>query len=256
MEPLLEKRSIVVENHLITYYASHNEISNNTLLFLHGWKSESKQWLPIIPSFTRYQIICLDLPGFGKSELPKKTFSLNEYALIVERFIEKLRIKHITLIGHSFGGAIAIRLVTMKPALINNLILVNSSGIRHGSKKKMLKKIIAKIIRPLFIFPFMKPIRKKLYQIMGAEDYITTPQLRQTYLTIIREDLTPLLSRVTTKTLIVWGAKDTETPLEMGKTMHRLIAKSQLIVLPNAGHFSYLDEKEKFIDNINKFLIK
>ncbi len=248
------EKSIIINDLLIHYYCSKK--NQQTIIFLHGWRSEAKIWLEFFFQFSNFSLFALDLPGFGKSETPKKPYNLNDYATVVSQFISKLNIKNPIIISHSFGGNTALKLAINNPQLFKSLILVASSGVRPQTPKKKLSKIIAKIIKPIFSLTFMQPLKKLIYIKLRNEDYLATPQLQKTYLNIIQEDITPLLKNIQTPTLIIWGENDQETPINQAHTLHKNISQSKLIILKNAGHFSFLDQKETFIKHVTNFLNK
>ncbi len=105
---------------------------------------------------------------------------------------------------------------------------------------------------------FYQPIKKLLYKSLKLEDSgysdLTNPILKKTFTTVIREDLTPILSNIKIPTLIIWGENDTATPLSAGKKINSLIPKSKMIIFKNTSHFSYLDDQEKFVTEIKKFI--
>lgn len=252
---MIEKQ-VVINNLLVNYYLS-GEGAAKTVVFLHGWRAEGRIWQPVTHSLANlnYQIYALDLPGFGKSQLPKKPFTVGDYASIVENFIRKMDIREqVILVGHSFGGRAAIKLAATRSNPINKLVLVDSAGIRVEPKFKTLKNSMAKILKPLFAARAMKPLKKKIYQVMGAEDYVATPELKETFLNVINEDLTPLLMQINVPTLILWGERDKEVPVELGQKMHGLIPRSKFMILPGAGHFSFLDKPREFIRVLTNFL--
>lgn len=89
---------------------------------------------------------------------------------------------------------------------------------------------------------------------MGAEDYVATPELKDIFVRIVTTDLTPFLSQITTKTLLLWGEKDMDTPISYGRIMQEKIPQSKLISYPDAGHFSFLDKPDECSEEIINFL--
>lgn len=254
--PLTQKQ-IVLKNLLINYYERAEDRSGSAVVFLHGWQSEGIIWFPIINSrsLNDYSCYAIDFPCFGKSEVPRSPFTLKDYVEVLEEFIKKLKLKNIILVGHSFGGRVAIKLAANTPLPIEKLILVDSAGLKgHDSIYLSIKKATAKIVKPLFSRPFMKYWREKIYQLIGAEDYLTRPDLKETFINIINEDLTPFLKKIKIPTLIVWGENDRITPSNFAYRIKEGIPNSELVILPNAGHFSFLDKKEEFLENLIKFL--
>jgi pimeloyl-ACP methyl ester carboxylesterase len=100
----------------------------------------------------------------------------------------------------------------------------------------------------------MQPLRLKLYQKIGAEDYVATPKLTRTFLNIVREDSTESMPKITAPTLIIWGENDQETPLEQGRKINSLISNSKFLILSRAGHYSFLDKTGQFTKELEKFL--
>lgn len=255
-------KQIIIRGLLIHYYIEGE--GRTPIIFLHGWRSEAAVWHNTIHQLTHalpsktYSMYAIDLPGFGKSEIPQHPFTLRDYANIVKEFITRIRnpkseIRSL-IIGHSFGGRIAVKLAAEHPKFIQKLILVGCGGARGQSAKRKAFSACAKIVKPFFTPRFMHPLRKKIYQALGAEDYVATPELKETYLNIINEPLEPLFPRITTQTVIIWGDKDKEAPREYGEKMHRSIRGSRFTVISNAGHFCFLDQPEEFIKIITPFL--
>jgi pimeloyl-ACP methyl ester carboxylesterase len=96
--------------------------------------------------------------------------------------------------------------------------------------------------------------RERIYRAVASRDYANAGPLRDTFVKLVSEDLTSILPQVTSPTLLVWGADDTDTPLSSAKIMECLIPQARLVVLQNAGHFSYLDQYGKFRLLVRQFL--
>ncbi|OGE76954.1 MAG: hypothetical protein A3C85_01240 [Candidatus Doudnabacteria bacterium RIFCSPHIGHO2_02_FULL_48_21] len=226
-----------------------------TVVFLHGWRSEAAVWRPVMDRLgRRYRQFALDLPGFGKSEKPKHIFTLVDYATVVLGFIKKMELKKIVVVGHSFGGRVVIKLSALEPDIVEKLILVDSAGFRLHGKRNAVLRIVAKMLKPFFMIPGLRTLRLPIYRVMGAEDYLATPELRETFLNVINEDLTALLGYVRQETLIVWGGRDEDTPLMLAMWLKEHIPHSDLVIFHNAGHFSFLDEPDKFVGTVRDFL--
>ena len=251
----LQHRQIILNNLLVNYYQDLTDSNKPVLLFLHGWRSEAAIWDNIIKKLSGdYNIYALDLPGFGASQTPQKAFYLQDYADIVDAFIKKFHLKNISLVGHSFGGRTVIKLTSNNPDYLNKIILVDSAGIRQNSSQRALKKVAAKILKPIFKLPFLQNARQIIYKKLGALDYLATPQLQTTFVNIINEDLTPLLNKIVKSTLLIWGKEDKDTPLAQAKIMEQSVPSSKLVVLESAGHFSFLDKPDEFVKNLRIFL--
>jgi pimeloyl-ACP methyl ester carboxylesterase len=249
-------KQIIINNLLINYIDSgSNAGTNKTLLFLHGWRSEAAVWNDIMEQMEGEgaYMVALDLPGFGKSQVPMQPFTVEDYCSIVESFIHKLGLKNVVVIGHSFGGRIGIKLAATRPGLMQRLVLVDSAGFVMNNAQESGIGVLAKLVKPLFTPAFMQALRKRIYKTIGAEDYVATPGLQKTFVNVISEDLSHHLKDIHCPTLLLWGANDADTPVEFGERMKQGIAGSELTLLPNAGHFSFVDQPQKFVQLLTRF---
>lgn len=248
---------VSINNIKINYF---EEGSGPDMLFLHGWGGKWQSWYPILLHFIKdYHVVALDLPGFGDSGFSTTPFSLKDYASIVSGFINKVSLKKPILFGHSFGGSVAAVLIANEPLISNKLILVDSSGIRNESIKKITSSFLSAIGKNIFNLPLLSRyshiIRDFFYRVILKEtDYLDSGKLKQTFIKVVNEDITPLLSKINISTLIIWGAKDNANPLWQGKIFNKLIHNSKLVVISNTGHFSYLENPERFIEEVEKFI--
>ena len=224
------------------------------LLLLHGWGADLRCFDRIFRDFSAsFRVAALDLPGFGLSGDPDGEWGVGDYAAFVTKFMDKLGIDHATLLGHSFGGRISIKLAS-SPATagrIDRLILTGSAGLRR--KRPLRGRIRGALFRTLSrLFP---GLREKFARKFASRDYLAaTPLMRRCLIKAVSEDLAPLLPSIRKPTLLVWGADDAETPVADGHTMHRLIPGSRLEVLENAGHFAFLNHPDEFSGLMKGFL--
>lgn len=251
------KNQIIINGSLIFFRQLQKKEKLN-LILLHGWRSDSSIWKNLISKLynANVSIYALDLPGFGSSPPPTKTFNLQDYANLITGFIKIRKLNNVILLGHSFGGRIGIKIASTTPCSIDRLILVDSAGFVSKSNKVAAYGKIAKLVKPLFKPKFMKNIRTNIYKRIGADDYISTPNMQKTFLNVINEDLTSNLNRISKSTLIIWGENDKDTPPEFAKMMNKMIAESELFIIENAGHYSFLDKPNLFYTKIQEFIKK
>lgn len=226
-----------------------------TLVFLHGWGVSSEIFKPLYPFLGRdFQIYALDLPGFGKTPI-EKPMALKDYADFVYEFLKNNKIERPIIIGHSFGGAVAVKLSLIYPDYASKLVLVSASALRQPRRKMIFIKKIADILKPFL----PKKIRKLILKILGYDktDYaqIDNPKLKETFKKVISEDLSSDLSAIKIPTLVIWGEKDMITPLSEGKTIAENIPGAKLEIIKNAGHFKFLEKPEEFIKLIKEFAL-
>jgi pimeloyl-ACP methyl ester carboxylesterase len=250
-------QQIIIANQLVSYFKQGVENRGETLLFLHGWLSSKEVWNGVANKLTSQSanklVYALDFPGFGQSPAPKGDWGVEDYANLVAEFICKLDLKNVVVIGHSFGGRVGIKLASSRIDLVKKLILVDAAGFASSSAKKSTFGFAAKIVKPIFKPKFMQGLRKKIYKQIGAEDYVATPELQKIFVKTVNEDLTENMKRILQPTLIIFGENDKDTPTSFGKKMHSLIPNSKFIILPAAGHFSFLDKPGEFVKVLNDF---
>jgi pimeloyl-ACP methyl ester carboxylesterase len=245
MQPI--EKQLIIHDLLITYYVSGRENAERTFVVLHGWGSQSSHLFSAMsPLVQTSQVIFIDLPGFGKSQTPHTPWGLYEYVDCVFECLNTLEIKKTTMIGHSFGGSIALLLAVKQPRIVESLILIDSAGVRETSKRKHIIHILASAVRPIFRFGCMQSMRQWIYKKIGSEDYLTLPNMRETYKKVISMDITPLLSSVKQKTFLIWGEEDTMTPIADATILKQNIPNARLTVISHAGHYCFLDQPEEF----------
>lgn len=229
------------------------------LIMLHGWKQDVSTFWPVVDLLkTDFTLWLIDLPGFGRSENPKKAFGVSDYAEVIKQFIVKLKIKKPVLLGHSVGGRIAIKLASRYPLLLNKLILVSSAGIRpKRDLPKFIFYILAKIFK--YFIPNILNLREKIRVIFYntlESDYLTAGPLKDTFIKVLNEDLAYDLSKIKTETLLIWGENDPthEASLKNGKKMYRLIEKSRMAILDSVGHFPQTENPTMFAYYVKDFV--
>jgi pimeloyl-ACP methyl ester carboxylesterase len=245
MQPI--EKQLIIHDVLITYYVSGRENAKRIFVVLHGWGSQSSHLFSALsPLAQTSRVIFIDLPGFGKSQTPHSPWGLYEYVDCVFDCLNTLEIKKTTMIGHSFGGSIALLLAVKQPRIVETLILIDSAGVRETTRRKKTMNLVADFVRPMFKFGCMQPMRQWIYKKIGSEDYLTLPDMRETYKKVISMDITPLLSSVKQKTFLIWGEDDKFTPVSDANSMKQSIPNATLSVIPGAGHYCFLDQPEEF----------
>ncbi|MDR2175675.1 MAG: alpha/beta hydrolase [Synergistaceae bacterium] len=245
--------------------------AEDAVLFLHGWGSDFSPFRPFLDGMSGRRVCALNLPGFGGSAEPPVAWSVGDYADFVLDFLAERGIRSVTLIGHSFGGRISIKLaargaetrglpVETAPVEIVKMVLVDSAGIRpKRTPVRKLKTLAYKGIRGILS---LEAVRKRAPSLLeswrmrnASADYRNaTPRMRECLAKAVGEDLTPCLSAIRCPTLLIWGENDSETPLSDARIMERLIPDAGLVVLKNAGHYSFLDQSYAFGRVLDSFL--
>jgi len=228
---------------------------DDIVVILQGWGTEFGVYDIVANSINeRYKVIQFDFPGFGASDEPKEAWNVDAFADFFCEFMSILKIKKVMLIGHSYGGRVIIKLAAREslPFEIVNIVLIDSAGILPKrtlkQKAKINKyKILKKILNLKMIYSLFPEVIDDWRDRQGSDDYKNaTPIMRQCMVMAVNEDLTRLLPRIKQDTLLIWGDKDTATPIGDAKIMEERIPSSGLVVLKGAGHFSFLDQPNTF----------
>lgn len=234
-------------NNIRLYYEKYGN-KNKIILILPGWGDTRKTFNLLINYFKEdYTIYIVDYPGFGKSPIPKKELTIYDYSEIISNFIKRKKINNPIIIAHSFGGRIATLLNTKYNLKIDKMIFIDIAGIKQKKGiKQQLKEKTYKVLKALINKSKNKEkYLKKLIKLFGSTDYQNLPNgMHQTFKNIINEDLKNYIKDISSECLILWGKKDTSTPLKDAYKINKLIKNSALIIYPNANHFPYLQYPE------------
>ena len=213
------------------------------VLVLPGWSAKKELYRPVADTISsKYRCILVDLPGFtGETPEPAEPWDVDGFADFVTDFIKALDIKKLSIIGHSFGGRIIIKLMNRQdlPFEVEKLVLIDAAGIRHKVTGKAAFKQKAFKVAKKFMSEKQLEEYKKTH---GSADYRNaTPLMRMSMVKAVNEDLTELIPGIKAETLLIWGTADTATPIEDGEYMEKMIEGAGLVRLEGAGHFSFLD---------------
>ena len=205
--------------------------------------------------FPDHSLVFVDFAGFGESCEPNKPFFVADYVIELFDLISKFDVQDLVLVGHSFGGRVAIKFACYFQHEFNKfkLCLVDSAGMKpkrgflYYLKVKKFKRLKRKAQRNSKLQP-------KLLK-YGSSDYKKlSPLMKQTFVNVVNENLELNAKYIKAQTLIVWGEKDKETKLFMARRLKKLIKNSKLEIIKNAGHFSYLDSPQEFLILLDTFI--
>ncbi len=247
---------ITISGLKITYQQSG---AGDDLLLLHGWGASSAVMAPMQQRFAASaRVTNVDLPGFGASERPQHAWSVYDYADFVEELIQALGLRSPVILGHSFGGRLAIILGSR--GVGSRLILTDAAGIlpRRGAAY-YLRVYSYKAVKQLLRLPGIRRYRERVLDLWRksnpSSDYNQAQGvMREIFVKCVNEDLQPLLQQIKQPVLLIWGADDTATPLSDGRLMEQLIPDAGLVVFEHCGHYSFLDDPPRFYAVVEYFL--
>lgn len=246
----------VVVNSLLTQYERVGK--GKTVIVIHGWGDSSKGWQAFQKALSdHYDVIAIDLPGFGGTQTPAVSWGLDDYAAFIQDFMKKIRVKPYAVIGHSNGGAIAVRGIAKSLISPERLILLDSAGIRNLYKgRKKILRVITKTGK-LMTLPLPKTVKKRLrrkvYKTVGS-DMLVVERLQETFKRVVTDDIQTDAATLNVPTLLIYGEDDLATPVQYGRILHNLISHSTFEIVPEAGHFVHLDKPDPVLDTVRGFL--
>lgn len=238
--------------------------AGESLLLLHGWGHDLHAWDPVMSELEKkYRVWRIDLPGFGKSSLPRtvlkdvvrglpgREWGLRHYAEVVGRFVQAHRLQDVILVGHSFGGRIAILLASGQPRWLKQIVLIDSAGLIPKRTLKKFTVLVLARVGSFLVRVLPRETKEKLSRrfrlAFGAEDYANAGLLEPIFLKIIRQDLAPELKDIAVPVGIIWGEEDAITPLEQAHRLEQGIAGAKLVVLPGVGHVPFEEKPAMFL---------
>lgn len=218
------------------------------MLFLHGYLSckESFYYQIEFLSANGFRVTAADFVGFGKSSPLKEPWDVGDYAAWTKDFIAECRLVKPHIVAHSFGGRVAIKLLSLDTTIADRLVLCGGAGLVKVRSPQYMRRV--KLYR----------LTKKLFpryaeRHFGSSEYRSlSPIMRESYKKIVNEDLSLQAAQIKNKTLLLYGRDDGVTPAaEEGETFHRLIKGSRLEIL-DGGHFCFSEYPER----VNRLIFK
>lgn len=222
--------------------------SGKDIILLHGWGQNIEMMKPLGDCFCDKRVTILDFPGFGDSSKLDKAYTIYDYVEILEEFLKELKIKNPIIIGHSFGGRVAIIYASRND--VEKLVLFGSPCVRNYKKSK--KEELLKKMKKL---PGMDKIGEFAKKYIGSPDYRNaTPIMRDTLVNIVNEDLTEYAKKITCPTLLIWGTLDDQAPIEDAEKLEKLLKDGALISLEGYTHYAYLEALPQVSNILRNFI--
>lgn len=240
------------------YYAAGTRGAGNPVVLIHGFPMASRLWADFVPEFAAgHRLIIVDLPGFGRSDLPSGARSgCGAHAAAIRALLDDLQVERAFVVGHGVGGGVAQAFAVQWPLRVAGLALVSSAGF--GVKPRGMARL-ARALGPLARHTppallaglvhgsvrrgFADPERSHL-TLDSCLRHFTTVAGRDalaSHLVAMRDCDTAAWSRrlgeLDVPAAVVWGAEDPFYPVALGERLHAALRGSTLTVIPGAAHF-------------------
>lgn len=223
------------------------------VVVLHGWGASIDAVGSILAGLRdRVELIAVDLPGFGESDMVPAAWGNADYANLVIRLADQLNLDTFALVGHSRGAAISVVLASdpKTSGRIERMVLTGAAGIKPRRRAAYYGKVgMAKAGRVIGAVGGSagKQVQQKIRERAASADWLAAPEaLRGTLRNVLADDISDRLPHVKAPTLLIWGPDDEDTPLWMGQQMERDIPGAGLVVLRSGGHFAYAERAAEF----------
>jgi pimeloyl-ACP methyl ester carboxylesterase len=273
-----ELRHVRIHGHAVGYRRAG---FGERVLLIHGLAGNSRTWKDVMPRLARtHDVIAPDLLGHGESAKPMGDYSLGAHASGLRDLLAVLGVPRATVVGHSFGGGVAMQLAYQHPELCDRLVLVGSGGL--GREVSWLLRLMtlpgAEHLMPVLFPRFMvdrttdasRFLRRRglqnprLGEMWRSYSSLAGAENRKAFVRTIRTVIEPAGQTVSAldrlylaahlPTLIVWGADDHIIPVAHAHTAHEAIPGSRLEILDGVGHFSHTEAPDRFVDVLTDFL--
>jgi pimeloyl-ACP methyl ester carboxylesterase len=236
------------------------------LVFVHGAAEDGRVWQPQLAALSdEFTVIAWDEPGAGRSSDVPPAFVLADYANSLAALIEEIGLGPAHVAGLSWGGTVALELYRHHPDLVATLILVDTYAGWKGSlpedevrarvagARQMLDAPLERFdptLPGLFAGDPPAQFIPLLEEIAGT---VRPASLRTQLLVMAEADQRDLLPRITVPTLLIWGELDARSPLAVARQFEQAIPDTELVVIPDAGHVSNLEQPERFNQAVRAF---
>jgi pimeloyl-ACP methyl ester carboxylesterase len=209
------------------------------LYIIHGWTYTVEPWKNTLAILRENGVSVKMLHVPGLTEASKKVFTIDDYVKWADENIPDGAIA----LGHSNGGRILLNLCSKKPDKLKYLILLDAAGVYEPSARKKFVEKVAKLGKPLKKVPV---IDKAFHKITGSTDYSRAPEnMKQTLANMLASDKDLDMTKVETKTFILWGKKDTTTPPRQATTMYEKLPNAELKFYANWTHAPYISSPDE-----------
>jgi pimeloyl-ACP methyl ester carboxylesterase len=272
-------RTAVLNRHELSYLDTGD---GPALLFIHGLTGSQRNWRHLVDALNKdHRVLAPDLFGHGASSKMMGDYSLGAHAATLRDLLDLLGIDRVTLVGHSFGGGIAMQFCYLFPERVERLVLVSSGGLGRDVSPVLRAATLpgAEWVLPVIASGWVRGRVEAAGRILSSTGWRASRETaeiwrgfsslgdadtRRAFLattrgvidpggqTVTAHDHLPLAVEV--PTLVVWGTKDRMIPAWHATTAHEAIPGSRVVLFTGAGHFPHLDEPERFATVLGEFV--
>jgi pimeloyl-ACP methyl ester carboxylesterase len=275
-------REILLHGRQVAFLEAGADSGGPVVVLLHGLASSSQTWSTVLPHLGRHaHVIAPDLLGHGRSDKPRSgDYSLGAYAAGLRDLLITLELDRATVVGHSFGGGVAMQFAYQFPELAERLVLVASGGLGKGVNLALRAATLPGTPLVLRALPAITPPwltrlacrmvpaldRPDLVEMATAVASFTDRGARGAFAQTVRgalnwsgqrlEGTERLYLLADVPVLLVGGTRDSVIPVEHTVAAHDLLPGSHLEIFDGAGHFPHVEQPGRFADLLMRFLTR
>lgn len=237
----------------VSYLVGGPMTAEPPILFVHGWGVSVDPYREMLSLLTqRYRVIAPYLPNLGTSTGPKSVWNYDDYTRFLIDFINTLNLEKVHLMGHSLGGGISAQVSATLPAVVQSLVLIDSTGIPSGTIPTVLPRRLVEMSAQIFHVRF--PQLQQIFQAFAYNCLFNFQNVFETLNVALEADLRPLFSQIQAPCLLLWGGHDLTTPLNIAQEFLGYIPQAELVVVEEGYHEWNLFLVEKSSSIILDFL--
>jgi len=239
----------------------------DTIVLLHGFTEDLRIWKHFSTRLSRnYRVICIDLPGHGKSECIAEIHSMEILADSISAVLKKIKIKKCLLIGHSLGGYVTLAFAAKYPRMLRGFGLFHSHCFADSPEDKKNRARTIEVVKKdrsgflsMFITGlFPEEVHKKFQKEIEFLIYCARETPREGIIAALkgmrdRKDQTEMLKSTKLPVLFILGLKDSKAPVARLWEMISLPAVSETLILRDCGHMGYIEAPEVTLKTIKNF---
>jgi pimeloyl-ACP methyl ester carboxylesterase len=226
-------------------FAEHLPGRSPTILALHGWGRDRSD---LLDALSGREVVAPDLPGFGVSPPPPEPWGAARYADLVSQFVEQAELGPVIVVGHSFGGRVAAHLAADHPDLVSGVVFVGAPLLRTTPTTKPARsyRLVRQLRRMQLVSESMLDSMRQRH---GSADYrAATGVMRDVLVTVVNEDYSDELSRITCPVGFCWGATDTAVRPDIATGASALVSRSVVVdVVDGAGHDVHRSHPDRLV---------
>jgi len=240
------------------------------LVLLHGFLCDSRCWMPqLLGMADGFRVVAWDAPGAGASADPPETFTTADYARCLADFLDAIGVRRAHVVGLSWGGILAQEFYRLYPERLRCLVLADTYAGWRGSlpepawKQRLAEclldaagpaaAVVAKFLPGVFSNAATQAVREDFAAIVSEFHPLG---FRLMSLSSAEMDTRDLLPTIAPPTLVLWGEDDRRSSLNVAAQLHAAIPGAELVILPNAGHLSNMEQPDAFNANVRRFCLE